>query len=43
MSEGLCDAGRWIFGESDVPVMFNGGSPAARAYRVAGTAESWRG
>lgn len=31
-----------IIGESKMPVMFNGGSAAARAYRVAGTAESWR-
>ncbi|MDR3105688.1 MAG: DUF927 domain-containing protein [Yokenella regensburgei] len=31
-----------VIGESDVPVMFNGGSAAARAYCVAGTVESWR-
>lgn len=31
-----------IIGESEVPVMFNGGSAAARAYRVSGTVESWR-
>lgn len=31
-----------VIGESDVPVMFNGGSATANAYRVSGTVESWR-
>lgn len=31
-----------IIGEPEQPIMFNGGTAAAEAYSVAGTAESWR-
>ncbi|WP_314139853.1 DUF927 domain-containing protein [Buttiauxella noackiae] len=31
-----------VIGESETPVMFNGGSAAAGAYTIAGTVESWR-
>ncbi|CAK8740869.1 hypothetical protein SODG_004751 [Sodalis praecaptivus] len=31
-----------IIGEPEQPILFNGGTAAAEAYSVEGTAESWR-